>query len=76
MSKMDIRTIILIDKQIGRQNTGAPRLFAEKLQLSERAMYKYLKFMKEELNAPIEYSKIVGSYHYVGRGGFCFEWGS
>jgi len=71
--KVDIRTIIKIDDLIKRGATGSPSHLAGRLDLSERATYKYLKFMKEELNAPIEFSKFHGSYRYVSHGEFNFK---
>ena len=74
MIKVNIRTIIKINELIKRGATGSPAQLAGRLDLSERATYKYLKFMKEELNAPIEFSKFNGSYKYGANGGFGFEW--
>ena len=74
MLRVDIRTIIKIDKLIQRGATGSPSELASRLDLSERAIYKYLKFMKEELRAPIEFSKIKGTYNYVLNGAFNFKW--
>lgn len=71
---MNIRTIIKLDKLITSEQTGTPRDLSLKLELTERAIYKNLKFMKEELNAPIEFSKLRGSYCYIGEGSFCFKW--
>lgn len=71
---MDIRTIIKIDALIQRADTGSPKQLGERLDLSDRAVYKYLKFMKEKLNAPIEYSKFFSTYKYVQKGSFEFKW--
>jgi hypothetical protein len=71
---VDIRTIIKIDDLIKREATGSPAQLAIRLNLSERATFKYLKFMKEELKAPIEYSKGRISYVYLNSGEFNFKW--
>jgi predicted DNA-binding transcriptional regulator YafY len=71
---MDIRIIINIDKMIRRESTGSPVQLADKLNLSERSVYKYLKYMREELGAPIEFSKYIESYKYCNDGEFCFKW--
>lgn len=63
-----------MDTYIKYQTTGTPNEFADKLEMSERAVYKYLKFMKEELLAPIEYSKLKMTYFYIGEGEFKFKW--
>ncbi|MCB9363034.1 MAG: HTH domain-containing protein [Flavobacteriales bacterium] len=71
---MDIRTIIKIDDLIKREATGSPAQLANRLNLSERATYKYLKFMKEELKAPIAFNKSKGAYNYTNSGKFNFIW--
>tara|TARA_R110001592_G_scaffold315008_2_gene590825 strand:+ start:6918 stop:7136 length:219 start_codon:yes stop_codon:yes gene_type:complete len=71
---VDIRTIIKIDDLISRKATGSPAQLASRLNLSERAVYKYLKFMKEELQAPIAFSKSKGAYSYTNSGEFNFIW--
>lgn len=63
-----------IDQLIKRKNTGSPFELGQKLQLSERAVYKYLKFMKEELDAPISYSKMNNTYNYFENGEFKFKY--
>lgn len=72
--KLDIRVIIQIDSLIKRKATGSPASFAGKIGLSERQLYTYLKFMKEDLKAPIYYSKAYSSYTYENNGCFYFEW--
>lgn len=71
---MDIQTIIRIDQLIRKKATGSPSELGLKLGMSERAAYKYLKFMKEEMNAPIEYSKMKSTYNYTLNGEFNFKW--
>jgi len=72
--RVDIRTTMRIDNLIRKEATGSPSSLGKRLGLSERAAYKYLKFMKEELNAPIEFSKVKGSYRYASIGEFNFKW--
>jgi biotin operon repressor len=50
---VSIKTVLQIDQMIKNQSTGSPFVLAEKLGISERAVYKYLKFMKEELTCTI-----------------------
>ena len=71
---MDIKIIIKIDDLIKRGATGSPSRLGELLGLSERTTYNYLKFMKEELQAPIKFSKQRGAYAYIQQGGFNFKW--
>jgi len=72
--RVDIRTLMRIDNLIRKEATGSPSSLGKRLGLSERAAYNYLKFMKEELNAPIEFSKVKGSYRYASKGQFNFKW--
>lgn len=71
---MNINKILRIDQLIENQSTGTPDELARKVELSERAVYNYLKFMKEELNAPIVYSKAGGTYKYNSHGRFYLKW--
>jgi len=66
--------VIQIDAYIKNETTGSPKNLADKMNISERAVYKYLKFMQEDLHAPIEYSKMKITYYYKSHGGFCFKW--
>ena len=61
---MDIRIIIRIHELITTKQTGTPKELAEKLELSERTIYNYVAFMREELNAPIIYNTALANYCY------------
>ena len=69
---MNIKIIIRIYDLISIQQTGPPKVLAEKLKLSERMLYHYLNFMKTEMNAPIKYRYEKQSYCYTEDHGFCF----
>ncbi len=53
---MNIRVVIRIHEMICLENTGKPQCLAELLDVSERTIYNYIAFMKDELKAPINYS--------------------
>lgn len=61
---MNIRIIIRIHELIAARQTGTPKELAEKLELSERTIYTYIAFMREELNAPIVYNTALANYCY------------
>lgn len=61
---MDIRVIIRIHELIISKQTGSPKELSEKLELSERTIYNYIAFMRNDLNAPIIYSTPITSYCY------------
>ncbi len=71
---MDINKIILIDSCIKKRATGKPEQLAEKLGMTKRSVFNYIKFMREELNAPIEFNKYKESYTYSDSGEFNFKW--
>jgi len=61
---MDIRVIIRIHELITIKQTGTPKELAEKLELSERTVYNYVAYTREELNAPIIYNSALANYSY------------
>lgn len=61
---MDIRIIIRLHELIVSRQTGTPKELAEKLELSERTIYNYIAFMREELKAPIVYNTALAYYCY------------
>ena len=61
---MDIRIIKKIHSKILTESTGNPKKLALKLNVSERTIYNYIHFMREELKAPIIYNRIKGTYQY------------
>jgi hypothetical protein len=44
--------------------TGSPKQLASKLFITERSVYNYIAFMKQELKAPIKYNYQRLSYIY------------
>lgn len=58
-----------IDKLVQAMKTGKPRELAAKLHMSERAIFDYLKTMKD-MGAPITYSRGRQSYVYSKAGSF------
>lgn len=61
---MDIRLLIKIHEKIELATTGSPKQFSSKLNISERTLYNYLAFMKNDLKAPIVYDESKQSYLY------------
>ena len=61
---MDIRIINKIHERILREGTGTPKELAHALNVSERTIYSYIRFMKVELKAPIIYNRIKDTYEY------------
>jgi len=53
---------------IRRKNTGPPEQLAQKLGISERWLYKFLRELREEFDCPIKYDYYRQSYVYEERG--------
>lgn len=64
---MDIKIIIRIHDCIQNGYTGNPKELSRKLGVSERTLYNYISFMKNELKAPIVFNTDRRSYEYVGE---------
>ena len=71
-----LRVIDRMNDLIRRSSTGTPCEFAEKLNISESTLYKYLSSLKQELGAPIAYCRYRRTYYYTKEGnimvGFVF----
>jgi transcriptional antiterminator len=70
---MDIRIVKEINDYIITESTGVPNALANKLGVSERTVYKYISYMKMELNAPIIFDKHLGNYRYERVCELCFK---
>ena len=53
---------------VKRMQTGKPADVAERLGVSERMIYNYTKFIREELNAPIVWNNFKQSYLFSESG--------
>lgn len=62
---MNIKKIIRIHELITKKQTGTPKELANKIGVSERMIYNYISFMKEELKAPIAYNNSLTQYYYT-----------
>ena len=65
IAHMNIMIIIRLHELIETKNTGTPRDLAQKLNLSERMVYNYISFMKEELTASFIYDADKTTYCYI-----------
>lgn len=63
-----------IDNCIRRRATSSPDEFAMRLGITTRHLYRYIKFMRERLNMPIEYSYRLQSYVYLESGELKMGW--
>lgn len=58
-----------IDQLIRVKGTGTPAQLADKIGLSERSTYEYIRLMKN-FGAPVVYSRERQSYYYLQEGRF------
>ena len=70
---MNIKNIIRIHELITTNQTGSPKELAFKIGVSERMLYHYIAYMREELKAPIVYDIQKTSYYYDGECGLNFR---
>jgi transcriptional antiterminator len=56
------------------ESTGTPKELSQKIQLSERMLYNYLKILKEKIKAPICYNSIKNTYYFSEPGTLEWEW--
>ena len=70
---MNLEKVQIIDRYMSSNNTGCSEVFAKKVNISRGMLYRYIKYMKEELNAPIEYNRIKSSYQYIEKGRLCIK---
>jgi hypothetical protein len=71
---VDIRKIIRINTLIKAQRTGTPKALSLHLGVSERTAHNYLRFMRNELKAPIKWNAYKNTYTYEFTGELKFEW--
>jgi len=73
MQKAIFHRILRIDELIRIKGTGTPSELAEKIGISERSMYEYIRLMKE-FGAPVAYSRQRKSYFYKIAGRFTISY--
>jgi predicted DNA-binding transcriptional regulator YafY len=64
-----LHRLIRLDYLIHLKSTGTPSDCAQKIGISERSLYDYLKILKE-MGAPIKFSRMRGTYYYHEDGRF------
>jgi predicted DNA-binding transcriptional regulator YafY len=64
-----LHRLIRLDYLIHLKSTGTPSHCAQKIGISERSLYDYLKLLKE-MGAPIKFSRNRGTYYYKEDGRF------
>lgn len=66
--KIDLTQIKTINDLVKTKSTGRPKELAKRLGISERSLSDIIRYMREELDTPIEYDRIRGTYFYMEDG--------
>jgi predicted DNA-binding transcriptional regulator YafY len=64
-----LHRLIRLDHLINHKSTGTPADCAQKIGISERSLYDYLKILKE-MGAPVKFSRGRRTYYYSEGGHF------
>lgn len=64
-----LHRLIRLDHLISHKSTGTPADCANKIGISERSLYDYLKILKE-MGAPVKFSRDRRTYFYSEGGHF------
>jgi hypothetical protein len=72
--KFYLHALKKIDVLIQLQSTGTPAELAKKLKVSIRSLHNYIKFLRTEYNAPIQYDRKHKSYYYKEVGSLELGW--
>jgi hypothetical protein len=61
---VDLAKLDRLDRLVRRQATGTPVQLAERLGMSRSSLFEFISFLRDEMRAPVRYSKCIGSYVY------------
>jgi predicted DNA-binding transcriptional regulator YafY len=64
-----LHRLIRLDHLIHHKSTGSPADCAQKIGVSERSLFDYLKILKE-MGAPVRFSRGRRTYYYAEGGHF------
>ncbi len=59
---------------IEKERTGSAKVAAERIGISERMVFNYVRILKTELNAPINYNRNKQTYSYNENGKLIWKW--
>ena len=59
---------------IEKERTGSAKVAAERIGISERMVFNYVRILKTELNAPINYNRTKQTYSYNENGKLIWKW--
>ena len=59
---------------IEKERTGSAKEAAERIGISERMIFNYVRILKTELNAPINYNRNKQTYSFNENGRLIWKW--
>ena len=59
---------------IEKERTGSAKVAAERIGISERMVFNYVRILKTELNAPINYNRSKQTYSFNENGKLIWKW--
>lgn len=71
--KINLTHLKTINDLAKTRSTGNPALLSRRLGISERSLNYIIRFMREELDAPIFYDRRKQSYYYLEEGSISFK---
>jgi hypothetical protein len=61
---VDLIKLDRLDALVRRQATGSPEQLSRRLDMSRSTLFEFIAFLRDEMGAPIRYSKSRNSYIY------------
>ena len=61
---------------IEKERTGSAKVAAERIGISERMVFNYVRILKTQLNAPINYNRSKQTYSFNENGKLIWKWDS
>ncbi len=71
---MNLDKIIYFIHLVDKERTGTAKAAAEKIGVSERMIFNYVNFLKNQLNAPISYNREKQSFVFTEEGKLFWKW--
>ncbi|MDR1602827.1 MAG: hypothetical protein LBS42_10425, partial [Tannerella sp.] len=68
---VDLVKLDRLDALVRRQATGSPEQLSRRLDMSRSTLFEFIAFLRDEMGAPIRYSKSRNSYMYEYVPRFC-----
>jgi hypothetical protein len=61
---VDLVKLDRLDRLIRKRATGSPTQLAKRLDMSRSSLFELMTFLREDMQAPVQYSRVLHSYVY------------